>query len=88
MSRDANSHSYNPPGGIVSSKETAIRMAEVVLGPIYGEANIAAQRPFVATLKAGVWLVSGTLPADMLGGTAYIEIAQADGRVITVSHSQ
>ncbi|MGH7253228.1 MAG: NTF2 fold immunity protein, partial [Nitrospiraceae bacterium] len=62
-------HSVSPRDGFVPDKETAIRIAEAVLIPIYGKENIERQRPFNATQIQGVWIVEGTLPADaMVGG--------------------
>jgi hypothetical protein len=39
---------YVPKNGFVPDKETAIRIAETVLIPIYGEKQIASERPFSA----------------------------------------
>jgi hypothetical protein len=55
----AQSHSYVPKEGFVPNEKTAIRIAEAVLGPIYGEVQIAKERPFAATLKGGVWTIEG-----------------------------
>jgi hypothetical protein len=55
----AQSHSYVPKEGFVPNEKTAIRIAEAVLGPIYGEDQIAKERPFAATLKGGVWTIEG-----------------------------
>jgi hypothetical protein len=55
----AQSHSYVPKEGFVPNEKTAIRIAKAVLGPIYGEDQIAKERPFAATLKGGVWTIEG-----------------------------
>jgi hypothetical protein len=73
--------------GYVSSSETAIKIAEAVWLPIYGE-KIYKKRPFEAELKSdSVWIVRGTLKQG-LGGVPYIEIQVKDGKVLKVTHSR
>lgn len=50
-----------PENGYVPDAKTAVKIAEAVLSPIYGERHIKSQRPFWATLKEDTWLVQGTL---------------------------
>jgi hypothetical protein len=71
---------------MVPNEQVALRIAEAVLIPIYGQETIDAEKPLVATLREGVWTVTGTLPPRHVGGVALIEIARADGRIIRVSH--
>ncbi len=80
-------HNYVPESGYVPDAITAKKIAEAVWLPIYGE-SIYDKRPFEADLAGGVWIVSGTLPEDSLGGTPYMEIQKSDGRILTVSHSK
>lgn len=54
--------SHVPPEGFVPNAATAIKIAEAVLVPIYGEQKIRHERPFTATLEGDVWTVSGTFP--------------------------
>ncbi len=77
-----------PKAGFVPDQATAIRIAEAVWIPIYGEVQIASEKPFVAELKGDVWVVTGTLQADVDGGVAIAEIAKRDGRIIRVSHGK
>src|SRR5437899_10676034 len=49
--------SYMPPQGIVPDKTTAIRLAEVILTPIYGKAAVQNQKPLSAHLDKGIWVV-------------------------------
>jgi len=74
----------------VPTKLAAMRVAEAVWVPIYGEENIAAERPFEATLRKGVWHVSGTQPGNvpMVGGVAHLEVRKSDGKVLKVSHGK
>ena len=84
---------YVPPKGFVPDSATAVRIAVAVWIPIYGEQQIMSEQPFVATLKAGVWTVTGSLPpapkgSVMVGGTAVARIAQRDGQILFVIHYQ
>jgi hypothetical protein len=89
----AAAHNYIPPAGYVPDSATAMRIPEAVWLPIFGEKQIAQERPFVATLKDGVWTVVGSLPTPppgfaVKGGVAEIEISKQDGRVLRVSHGK
>lgn len=77
-----------PKAGYVPNEATAVAIAEAVLIPIYGEAEIVADRPYRARLTDGIWKVSGTLPPNTLGGTAVALIARDDGRIVRVFHEQ
>jgi hypothetical protein len=73
----------------VPDSATAVRVAVAVWIPIYGESQIMAEQPFVATLEDGVWTVTGTLPPRYnLGGVAMVKIAKADGRILFILHSK
>jgi|SRR5947209_3259398 len=81
--------SYVPPKGFVPDEQTAVRIAEAVLGPIYGEEQIARERPFTAVLKGEIWTVEGHLPASQnKGGVALAEISKLDGRILRVTHGK
>jgi uncharacterized membrane protein YpjA len=79
---------YVPAQGFVPDSATAVRIAVAVWIPIYGEAQIMSEQPFVATLKSNVWTVTGTLPQGARGGTAVARIAKRDGRILFVVHYQ
>ena len=81
-------HSYVPHDGFVPDSSTAVRIAEAVWIPIYGESQIATERPFRTRLKKGVWTVSGSLPPGQPGGVALAEISKRTGRIIRVSHGR
>ena len=80
--------SYKPKSGYVPDEQTAIAIAVAIWIPIYGKEQIENEKPFRATLKDGVWTVTGTLPEGYDGGTALAEIAQDDGRILRVIHFQ
>jgi hypothetical protein len=68
--------------------KTAIRIAEAVWLPIYGE-SIYKEKPFVASYKNGIWTVAGTLSKKyMFGGTAEIDIQRSDGKILRVIHGK
>jgi hypothetical protein len=79
---------YIPSDGCVPDKKTALKIAEAVLVPIYGEEVIEKEKPFVAILKDGVWTVNGTLPKGMLGGVALVQISKIDGKIIRIIHGK
>jgi hypothetical protein len=83
-------HSFQPEGGFVPNEITAIRIAEAVLIPIYGEKKINSEKPFKITLKDDVWTVEGTFPflGRFFGGVAVIEISKKDARILRVSHGK
>ena len=81
-------HNVLPSNGYVPDAKTAIRIAEAVWIPIYGEETLADEKPFVAILEEGVWYVHGTLPVGSLGGTAEAEIDAVSGKILRVSHGE
>src|SRR5262245_8603242 len=81
-------HSYSPPDGFVPDATTAIAIAEAVLIPIYGRAEVEAERPFSASLKGGDWTVLGHQEANQTGGAALVVIDKSSGRIVRVSHGR
>jgi len=80
--------SFMPSGGFVPNAATAKRIAEAVWLPIYGK-KVLGEKPYQAKLNSnGVWVVEGSLPKDMDGGVAYIEISKRDGRILEVTHGK
>ena len=84
--------SYKPKDGYVPNATVAIKIAEAVLIPIYGEKVINDEKPFKAELKDGVWIVEGTFycPEGQTckGGVAIVEISKDDGKILRVSHGK
>jgi hypothetical protein len=81
-------HSYKPDAGYVPDSKTAIKIAVAVWEPIYGEKEIAKEKPYHATLTNGVWTVGGTFHGSGFGGVAVAEISKGDARVLRVSHGK
>jgi hypothetical protein len=42
---------FKPAGGFVPNADTAVKIAEAVLVPVYGKDRIESERPFTAKLK-------------------------------------
>ena len=78
---------YVPKKGFVPDKETAIKIAEAIWLPIYGE-GIYQRQPFEAKLKNGIWIVEGSMPPDTKGGVPYIEIRKSDCKILKVEHGK
>lgn len=77
---------YQMPGpkeGYVPDKETAIKIAEVILFRVYGERNITVQRPYVVTEDEDIWWVCGTLHTDF-GSVFKIAISRQTAAVLYV----
>lgn len=85
---------YSPPNGVIPDSSVAIRIAETILSKIYGEVEIAKEKPFTAILEKGYWIVYGSLPYKVkpgyvaYGGVAEIVIRKSNGEVINVSHGK
>ncbi|HEY3285478.1 MAG TPA: NTF2 fold immunity protein [Armatimonadota bacterium] len=96
--RDGSREEWPPRAGVVPNEKTAIAIAEAVLVPVYGQKPVRKQGPFWATLRKGVWYVSGSpgRPASIsthggrqvvrirFGGVAEVHIARSDGRVLSI----
>lgn len=76
-----------PAGGYVPNENTAIKIAEAILVPIFGE-RVLAERPFVASLKEGVWLVRGHIPKGQEGGVAEVRLSKQDAKILSVLHGK
>jgi hypothetical protein len=86
--------SYKPKDGFVPNAETAVKIAEAVLIPVYGEKHIFSERPFKATWGGDVWTVDGTLHCgaardiDCRGGTAEVKISKSTGQILQMTHGR
>jgi hypothetical protein len=87
MAQDSR-HSFVPKDGFVPDSETAVQIAEAVLSGVYGREQIAKQKPLKAVLKGDVWVVTGTLPENLVGGTVVVELSKRDARVMRVTHEK
>ena len=84
--------SQPPQKGYVPDEATAIRIAEAVFIPIYGEQHVHSERPFRARLDGEYWVVSGSLPKPrskdelIVGGTMTAEINRQTAMIRAVYH--
>lgn len=88
-----------PNKALVPDEATAIKIAEAVWLPLYGD-RIYKSLPFKAELKSdSIWIVKGTFTKDTSnknkkliviksGGVPYIEIKKLDCKVLNVSHGK
>ncbi|GLI36910.1 hypothetical protein KI811_14825 [Geobacter hydrogenophilus] len=88
QAEEGTKHNYKPANGYVPDRETAIAIAVAVWNPIYGKENIEKKKPFKATLKEGIWYVTGSLPFGRVGGVPEAEISKDDGRILRISHGK
>ncbi len=91
--RGARNLEFNKPEkGIALDEKTAIKIAEAISLPIFGE-NIKDYKPFHAELRNdSIWHVYG-LPKKscfmiQLGGAPEFEILKNDGRILSVTLSR
>jgi hypothetical protein len=71
-----------PKEGLVPDKETAIKIAEVVLFRLYGEQDIIRQRPYTVKKEDYIWWICGTLPKDTYGTVFNIGISQHTAAIL------
>jgi hypothetical protein len=76
----AQSPVYKPKEGYVPDARTAIRVAQAILVPIYGQVQVDSELPLSAKLSGGVWVVTGSLPAGAEGGVAEVRISKRTGK--------
>ncbi len=80
---------YKVPGpkeGYVPDKDTAIKIAEVILFRLYGERDVTSQKPYVVTEDENIWWVCGTLKKDELGSSFTIAISRQTAAVLYLEH--
>jgi hypothetical protein len=74
--------SIEPQKEYVPNEKTAIRVAEAILEPIYGEKFVKKGRPYKALLMDGeVWLVESN-SSKRTGAIVVIEIQKSDCKVL------
>jgi hypothetical protein len=79
---------YQPKEGLVPDEETAIKIAEAIWVPIYGE-SVLDNKPYNVTLQGdSLWIIVGSLEKGACGGVPYIHIMKSDCRIIRVFHSK
>jgi len=83
--------SVKPRSGFVPNAETAVKVGEAVLMPVYGERMIRDEEPFKAKREGDVWTVEGTLNCgapQCVGGTAVVKISKTSGEILFMTHNK
>lgn len=75
-----------PKEGLVPDKDTAIKIAEVILFRLYGERDVTSQKPYGVTEDENIWWVCGTLKKDDLGSVFTIAISRQTAAVLYLEH--
>jgi hypothetical protein len=73
---------------VVPNAEVATAIHAAVAGAVYGKALVEKERPFRAIRSGEFWVVFGSLPPSMDGGTAVTVIRADDGRIMRIIHEQ
>ena len=73
---------------IIKDSLTATTIAESILFDIYGKSNIIEQRPYEIYHINNYWILIGTLPEGMRGGTFLIIIDDRNSQVIKIAHGR
>jgi hypothetical protein len=82
-------HGVPRRSGYVSDAATAIRIAEAIWEPLYGQARVSSQKPFQASLnEKSVWVVRGSQPDATSGAVLSAEVFEPDGRILRVSYDR
>ena len=72
----------------VPNEETAIKIAEAILIPIYGN-EVLKKKPFtVRLINDKIWHVEGSMNLDELGGIPIIEIQKKDCKILSITHTK
>ena len=74
---------FDRPGGLVPDEQTALKIAEAVLVPIYGK-KIMDDKPYIIKNADGRWTIDGTIPKDFVGGSFHIVIQQRDAKILEI----
>lgn len=82
-----------PAEGFVPDASTAIRIAEAVLIPVYGEKTVTNERPYNAKLVDQEWVVKGSVPKALgavivVGGYSEVHINKKTGCIVLLMHTR
>jgi hypothetical protein len=78
----------NHPHLAVESPAAAVAIAKPEFVRKYGDENISQHEPYNAKLEGEAWHVYGHMPEGALGGIPEAFICRADGKILTVFHTQ
>jgi ATP-dependent Clp protease ATP-binding subunit ClpA len=81
-------NSVRPQNGFVPDAETAMRIAEAVWIPIFGQKEVESQRPFQVDLEYHIWIVTGSPKEGSEGAALLAKISKADGAILRVGQAK
>ena|ERR1035437_1780497 len=73
---------------LINDEKELIQLVEPILFKIYGKNKIIQERPYNAYLFRDYWMLTGTLPEGMKGGTFSIGINRKTCEVVGISHGK
>jgi len=73
---------------IIPDAQTAIKVAEAILLPIYGENSIAKEQPFKAELSGETWTIKGSMSPNREGGVAIVTLSKVNGQILSICHGK
>ncbi|MCL1868055.1 MAG: YbbC/YhhH family protein [Paludibacter sp.] len=76
-----------PREGIIPNAEIAYKIAQTLFYSFFDNKMLDSEKPFQVNLKNGVWIIEGDWKGRV-GGVAYIEIQQSDGKILTFNHTK
>ncbi len=71
---------------LITTNETAIKIAEAILFEVYGKEKILGERPYGVHKIDGYWVISGSVPKFYDGGGFEIILDARDARVMSIVH--
>jgi hypothetical protein len=88
LSKDPHHNVIDNKNAIIKESSTAIKIVEPILFSIYGKENIESQKPYESYKIENYWVIAGTLPKDMLGGTFLIIFDARNSKVLKITHGK
>ncbi len=72
----------------IPDSKSAVEIAEKILFEVYGRDNIKEQRPYNLVLHNGYWILNGTRPKPIIGGSFLIIMNAKNGKIIELIHEE
>ena len=73
---------------LIKNKQTLIQIAEPILFSVFGRESVISERPYEIYLFGNYWLMNGTMPRNVLGGTVSIAIDRRTCKVVGILHGK
>ena len=73
---------------LIPKKENAINYAEIILFELYGKEKIESEKPYKINLINEYWIITGTLPKEMVGGVFEMVFDSWNGKVLILEHGK